>query len=271
MLDKSLENLMPNLRMAVPILIALALGLAGCGSGEGPVMPDVVGAQLDVALSDTDRAGIDPDEVEVVGGGLLGVVDESNWTVCEQLPAAGTAVSGKPRLVVDRSCGDGIAKATESPTEPAEAAGEEATKEPPTEATPTVPADGPPLTVESNADFAAIMQLRDGCSADLGTFAARYAGATVAFDGAIVAMNPHDGATTRYDILVNQGDFSEDVAAPGPDFQFRDVNTTFDVHYSGAVSDSIGVGTNIHVVATVDEFVAQQCLFLLEPVETSFR
>ena len=263
---------MPNLRMAAPSLIALALALSGCeGSGEAPVMPDVVGLQLDVALSDADRAGIDPDDVEVVGGGLFGVVDKSNWTVCEQLPAAGTAVSGRPRLTVDRSCGDDTAKATESPTEPAEESSEEATEEPPTGATPTAPTDGQPLTVESNADFAAIMQLTDTCSPDIGTFAARYAGATVAFDGAIVAMMPHDGATTRYDILINQGDFSEDVAAPGPNFQFRDVNTTFDLHYSGAVPDSIGVGTNIHVVATVDEFVAQQCLFLLEPAETSFR
>lgn len=262
---------MSNLRMVVLILIALALGLSGCGSGEGPVMPDVVGSQLDEALSDVDRAGIDPDDAEVVGGGLFGIVDESNWTVCEQLPAAGTAVSGKPRLTVDRSCGDDTAKATESPTEPAGEVGEEATEEPPTGAAPTAPTDGPPLTVESNADFAAIMQLTDTCSPEIGTFAARYAGAAVAFDGAIVAMNPHDGATTRYDILVNQGDFSEDMAAPGPSFQFRDVNTTFDLHYSGDVPDSVGVGANIHVVAAVDEFVAQQCLLLLEPVETSFR
>jgi hypothetical protein len=36
-------------------------------------MPDVQGQQLDVALSDIKRAGID-DEAEVIGGGLLGVL-----------------------------------------------------------------------------------------------------------------------------------------------------------------------------------------------------
>ena len=67
-------------------------------------MPDVLGLQLDVALSDIERAGF-TDDVELLGGGLFGVVDESNWTVCEQEPIAGQAVSAAPRLTVDRSCG----------------------------------------------------------------------------------------------------------------------------------------------------------------------
>jgi len=69
-------------------------------------MPDVTGARLDVAKSDIKRAGYDKD-VEVVGGGAFGVVQESNWLVCEQLPASGQAVVDAPRLSVDRSCGDG--------------------------------------------------------------------------------------------------------------------------------------------------------------------
>ena len=86
----------------------VGVGLAGCASGgdgvnPGVVMPDVVGQQLDVALSDIERAGVD-DEVEVLGGGTFGVVDESNWQVCEQLPGAGQTVTDAPRLTVDRSC-----------------------------------------------------------------------------------------------------------------------------------------------------------------------
>lgn len=83
---------------------ALLLGLTGCGSGEDTLMPDVLGLQVDVALSDIERAGF-TDEVELVGGGLFGVVDESNWTVCEQEPVGGQTVSSAPRLTVDRSCG----------------------------------------------------------------------------------------------------------------------------------------------------------------------
>lgn len=73
-------------------------------------MPDVVGLQLDVAKSDIERAGFDGD-VEIVGGGLFGVVDDSNWVVCEQGPAAGESLA-EPRLIVEREC------ATESVPEP---------------------------------------------------------------------------------------------------------------------------------------------------------
>lgn len=83
---------------------ALALiALTACGENEPVVMPDVTDARLDLALSDIERAGFG-DEVEVVGGGVFGVVDESNWVVCEQVPAAGEDMGDVPRLVVDRSC-----------------------------------------------------------------------------------------------------------------------------------------------------------------------
>ncbi len=66
-------------------------------------MPDVVGKQLDVAISDVKRAGFG-DDVEVLGGGIFGVIDESNWMVCTQEPEPGAVVSSTPRFTVDRSC-----------------------------------------------------------------------------------------------------------------------------------------------------------------------
>jgi hypothetical protein len=91
----------------------LALALMGCGSGEPSAMPDVTGKQLDVAKSDIERAGHGGD-IEIVGGGLFGVVNESNWTVCEQTPAGGADISN-PRLVVERECADAN-NATPQPT-----------------------------------------------------------------------------------------------------------------------------------------------------------
>lgn len=85
--------------------LVLILALAGCASGKVPTMPDVSGKRLDVAKSDIKRAGF-TDEIEVLGGGLLGVLKEQNWTVCEQLPQAGSAINEKPRLSVARSCTD---------------------------------------------------------------------------------------------------------------------------------------------------------------------
>lgn len=86
--------------------IALLLALAGCGSGKPAVMPDVVGSSLDAAKSDIERAGFG-DDIEVLGGGVFGIIDDSNWMVCEQLPAEGKPLTEPPRLTVDRSCDGG--------------------------------------------------------------------------------------------------------------------------------------------------------------------
>lgn len=86
--------------------------LSACG-GEDVVMPDLAGKRLDIALSDLDRAGYG-DEPEVLGGGMFGVVDESNWTICDQEPAPGDIVSTTPRLTVDRTC-DGLDKLAPEP------------------------------------------------------------------------------------------------------------------------------------------------------------
>lgn len=80
----------------------MLLAFAGCNSTP-PTMPNVVGKQLDVAKSDLKRANIDG-EAEVLGGGVFGILQEHNWQVCEQLPAAGAPVTEKPRLTVARSC-----------------------------------------------------------------------------------------------------------------------------------------------------------------------
>ncbi len=85
------------------IMFAIALSVAGCSGGEPNTMPDVVGKRLDIALSDVERAGFD-DEVEVLGGGAFGVLDESNWTVCSQEPESGAEIAGVPRISVDRTC-----------------------------------------------------------------------------------------------------------------------------------------------------------------------
>ncbi len=93
--------------MLAGLAVLLVTSLSGCESGEGPppiVMPDVTGTRLDVALSDIKHAGID-DEVEIVGGGLFGIQNESNWEVCEQSPLAGEPEDGAPRVIVERDCG----------------------------------------------------------------------------------------------------------------------------------------------------------------------
>jgi hypothetical protein len=50
-------------------------------------VPPLVGQRLDVALDRLERARFTAD---VEGGGLFGIVQERNWEVVEQAPAAGT-------------------------------------------------------------------------------------------------------------------------------------------------------------------------------------
>jgi beta-lactam-binding protein with PASTA domain len=49
-------------------------------------VPDVVGQRLDVAKDRLHRAGFDPD---VSGGGIFGIVVDSNWDVVTQDPGPG--------------------------------------------------------------------------------------------------------------------------------------------------------------------------------------
>jgi hypothetical protein len=97
-------------RTVVPLVSLSAMAtLVGCagssdpGAGDSPtVLPNVVGQRLDLAESRLDDASIDYEEI---GGGTFGVVDASNWVVCQTDPVPGSETANV-KLVVDRSCPD---------------------------------------------------------------------------------------------------------------------------------------------------------------------
>ena len=127
------------------------------------------------------------------------------------------------------------------------------------------------LTAENNADLASLLAVTDYCSDVVVDFAAKYEGAFIAFDGNIGAMNNHGDSSTRYDMLIGAGDFSE-TSQPGPSFQFRDVNATSDLHLTGAdIPDTIGVGDNLIIKAKVGNYESASCLFLLDPISTEVK
>lgn len=131
-------------------------------------------------------------------------------------------------------------------------------------------AEAATLTVENNVDLAALLSTNEDYNANA-AFAETYAGQTIEFDGNIAYQNAHDGYSTRYDMLVLTGDYSETEGAPGPNFQFRDVGV-LDLNMTGTdVPNSVGQGDNLHIIATVGEFEQNSGLFLLDPVETTFR
>jgi ABC-type glycerol-3-phosphate transport system substrate-binding protein len=63
--------------------------------------PNIVGERLDVAEVDLRDRHL---RYRELGGGTFGIVVPSNWTVCEQRPAAGTQNPGRVTVIVDREC-----------------------------------------------------------------------------------------------------------------------------------------------------------------------
>ena len=266
-----------RLLVAVVAVVATA-GLAGCGGDKATTMPDVTGKPLDDAKRAIKDAGVD-DEVKVDGGGLFGVVVESNWEVCEQQPAAGTTVAGEATLTVARSC---VAdKSSEEPAAtPAETAPPETVSTTPAVTAPTTPAETAPttpaetapggpqapatLTPQNNKDLAALLVVDDSCDDKSAAFAKKYAGQTIAFDGSIGDVAP--AGKTRHYILIVPGDKGPNTTE-GPTFQFRDVNT-FDLHIEDRSAYLPAQGEKFRFIAEVGEFNQAQCLFFLKPVKT---
>jgi Domain of unknown function (DUF4839)/PASTA domain len=243
--------------------VAMLLGSASCGSDNNAVMPDVTGKKLDVAKDAIKDAGFD-DEVKVEGGGVFGVIDESNWEVCDQSPVAGAAVSEAPQLAVERSCDE--AKPSETPA-PAETRSDTSARAAPQS---SEPAADQVLTADNNQELAAVLKVSDNCDESIAPFAAKYEGRTIKFDGSIADMANHGDADTRYDILVAPGDNGPNSTA-GPAFKFEDVNV-FDLNLTGANRpSSVGEGDRFRFLAQVVKYNAKQCLLFLDPVSTRGR
>ncbi|PFG41426.1 uncharacterized protein DUF4839 [Isoptericola jiangsuensis] len=247
--------------------------VAGCSDGEPPTMPDVVGQQLDVALSDIDRAGIS-DEAEIIGGGLFGVVDESNWTVCDQLPLAGDAAVEQPRLTVERACGGDSAlegvQTDEDESELETKASEDVAGTGVKEGADGI-GDPGVLTRKSSDEMAAVLDERDNCSELIGAFAKKYQGQEIQFNGTFVYMALHGDYSTRYDFLIQQGDVDPSAAGTGPVFQFRDVNIVHDLHLAGDIPETVGQGDRARFTAEVSEYNPDTCVLQLRPVRTVIR
>lgn len=126
------------------------------------------------------------------------------------------------------------------------------------------------LTVENNAELAAILAETDPGSSIVSEFAKKYAGKIIEFDGNISNMMNNSNYKTRYDILIGAGDYSESTAI-GPYFKFENVNI-FDLNLTGSeIPDSISAGQNLRITAEVKEYKENSQLFMLKPISTKIR
>jgi hypothetical protein len=257
------------MRRLVLALAALSvIGLTTACSGEPVVMPDVVGKTLDDAKKAVEKAGFD-DDVEVEGGGVFGIVVESNWTVCSQAPSEGTEVSDPPALTVERDCGGNDAKGDgEDPK--SEDAPETDSVETETPSDSSEPEAEQDLTVKNSPELRALLASSNQAFDKHRAFAAKYEGATIVFDGAVGLILPHGDYTTRFDYALYPGDY-DGPHTQGPTFAFIDVNY-YDFGLTGKKTpDSVDEGKNFRFTATVEGFQKRGGFIELDPVSTEVR
>jgi len=82
------------------IVVTIVVAVQSGDDGTPIAAPDVRGLRLDVAESRLESLAL---EAKTSGGGTFGVVKRSNWWVCAQDPAAGTAAT-EVELFVEREC-----------------------------------------------------------------------------------------------------------------------------------------------------------------------
>ncbi|UYY83591.1 DUF4839 domain-containing protein (plasmid) [Arthrobacter sp. YA7-1] len=125
------------------------------------------------------------------------------------------------------------------------------------------------LTVQNNADLAALLAAPEPSSEQIQVFATKYQGRAIEFDANVADVAQHDNYKMIYDMLVIAGDYST-THQVGPAFQFSGVSM-FDLHLASTGLPLVKTGDNVHLVAQVEDYNATQNLFFLKPVSTTIR
>lgn len=101
-------------------------------------------------------------------------------------------------------------------------------------------------------------------------FVDKYKGQTIEFDGNISYMTKHNDATTRYDIMLNAGDYNESTSQ-GPSFKFEDVNT-YDLGIKDLyLPEFVATGSNVHIVAGIKDYNEDTGILRLKPISIQAR
>lgn len=124
------------------------------------------------------------------------------------------------------------------------------------------------LTVDNCEDLATLLQTDS--SEVTRSFVDKYKGQTIEFDGNISYMTKHDDAKTRYDIMLNDGDYVENTSQ-GPSFKFEDVNT-YDLGIKDLyLPEFVATGSNVHIVAEIKDYNEDTGILRLKPISIQAR
>lgn len=120
----------------------------------------------------------------------------------------------------------------------------------------------PNITIDNNADFAALMKITDQTdAATIRSFVNSHKGKVVEFDGCVALMMQHGNYKTRFDVCLAGGDYTGRVY--GPLFSFEDVNF-YEMNVSG--TDTVAGGMLFRIAGEIKGYSTEGGYIILEPV-----
>ncbi len=120
------------------------------------------------------------------------------------------------------------------------------------------------------SDFAKILETQNEFDPAIKSFAQKYEGKEIEFDGYVASVANYEGYNTRFNYLIYVGEYGK-ANISGPQFQFKNVNY-YDLHLTGDnIPNSLKEGTNIHVIAEVKSYDENSGLFEIRPISVSVR
>ncbi|HFI0352715.1 TPA: DUF4839 domain-containing protein [Streptococcus suis] len=124
------------------------------------------------------------------------------------------------------------------------------------------------ITVD-NPDFAYVTSNYDESKAK--EFVEKYKGQIVEFDGHVAYTAPYGNYDTRFDFLLETGDWIDENTSnyTGIPMKFENVNF-YDLNFTDD-TDSVPLGTNLHIKARIINAEKKGQLIYLEPVELRSR
>ena len=289
---------------ALIVLMAtfLMLALSACGSSESnaPNSPDAPTYEVSVHVEcDSNLIFSKYDVLVYFDGTKLGELDHGNTADYSTKTIKGqhkiefrskddSSTTGSATVDVDSDCafsytihctsdevkvkeldeedsGNSTESQTAEPANPEPSSSDDAskyTKEPTASDEPDV------LTAENCPELATVLAAHNESDPAIGSFAAKYQGRTIEFDGCITYWSYHESYKTRFDFMLGAGNYDPNTQL-GPNFKFDDVNRS-NLGLPSSV-EGLSVGDNVRVKAEVGKYSADTTLFLLKPITVTPR